>query len=78
VIKIKTSVTKRGQTVIPASIRRKYKINEGTILQWIDTEEVIKVIPIPKNAISSLRGIAKGEKLLEKLLKERALDERRE
>ena len=74
---MKTSVTKRGQTVIPASIRKKYKINEGTILQWIDTGEVIKVIPISPNALLSLRGTAKGEKLLEKLLEERTLDERR-
>jgi len=75
---MKTLVTKRGQTVIPASIRKKYKINEGTTLQWIDTGEVIKVIPIPKNVVSSLRGMAKGEKLLEKLLKERALDGKKE
>ena len=75
---MKTLVTKRGQTVIPASIRKKYKINEGTTLQWIDTGEVIKVIPIPKNVVSSLRGMAKGEKLLERLLKERALDGKKE
>ena len=75
---MKTSVTKRGQTVIPAPIRKKYKINEETILQWIDTGEVIKVIPISQNALLSLRGTAKGEKLLEKLLEERTLDEKRE
>ena len=69
---------KRGQTVIPASIRKKYKIDQGTILQWIDTGEVIKVIPIPKNIVNSLRGMAKGEKLLQRLLKERALDGRKE
>ena len=75
---MKTSVTRRGQTVIPAPIRRKYAINEKTFLQWIDTGETIKVIPIPKDVIGSLRGIAKGEGLLEKLLKERRVDEGRE
>jgi AbrB family looped-hinge helix DNA binding protein len=75
---MKTSVTKRGQTVIPASIRRKYRIDENITLQWIDTGEEIKVIPVPKDVLYTLRGMAKGEKLLEKLLQERHLDERKE
>jgi len=75
---MKTSVTKRGQTTIPASIRKKYGINENTLLQWIDTGEVIKVIPIPKDIVGTLRGIAKGEKLFERILKERKIDKARE
>lgn len=75
---MKTSVTKRGQTAIPASIRKKYGINENTFLQWIDTGEVIKVIPIPKDIVGTLRGIAKGEKLFERVLKERRIDKARE
>lgn len=75
---MKTSVTRRGQTVIPAAIRKKYRIDEYTMLQWIDTGEVIKVIPVPKDVVTSLRGIAKGEGLLKKLLKERKIDESRE
>ena len=75
---MKTSVTKRGQTVIPAPIRKKYGINEGTVLQWIDTGEGIKVIPVPKDLVKAVRGVAKGEKLLENLLKERRVDNARE
>lgn len=75
---MKTSVTKRGQTVIPASIRRKYRIDENITLQWIDTGEEIKVVPVHRDVLGSLRGMAKGEKLLEKLLQERHLDERKE
>jgi bifunctional DNA-binding transcriptional regulator/antitoxin component of YhaV-PrlF toxin-antitoxin module len=75
---MKTSVTKRGQTVIPSPIRRKYDIDEKTSLQWIDTGETIKVIPIPRDVRGALRGIAKGERLLETLLEERKVDKDRE
>ncbi len=75
---MKTSVTKRGQTVVPASLRRRYDIDEKTVLQWIDTGETIKVVPIPKDVTTSLRGIARGEKLLDTLLAERRADAGRE
>jgi AbrB family looped-hinge helix DNA binding protein len=38
-------VTRKGQTTIPVKLRRKYKIEEGTILQVIDTEEGILFKP---------------------------------
>ena len=75
---MKTAVTKRGQTVIPAAIRRKYGIDKDTFLQWVDTGEGVKIEPIPKDVISALRGNGKGEKLTEKLIKERKADAVRE
>ena len=38
-------VTRKGQTTIPAKLRRKYKIEEGTKLQVIDTNEGILLKP---------------------------------
>jgi AbrB family looped-hinge helix DNA binding protein len=38
-------VTKKGQTTIPVRLRRKYKIEEGTRLQVVDTEEGILLKP---------------------------------
>lgn len=75
---MKTAVTKRGQTVIPAELRRKYRIDEGATLEWIDTGMEIRVIPMPQDLIQSLRGSAKGEKLTEKLLRTRREDKIRE
>ncbi|HWP93239.1 MAG TPA: AbrB/MazE/SpoVT family DNA-binding domain-containing protein [Thermodesulfobacteriota bacterium] len=75
---MKTTVTKRGQTVIPAELRRKYRIDEGAILEWIDTGMEIRVIPMPQDLIQALRGSAKGEKLTEKLLRTRREDKIRE
>ena len=68
---MKTTITKKGQTVVPSLLRKKYNLSEGTQLTWIDSGEMFKVIPVPKNIIKSLRGCAKGEGLTKKLLKER-------
>jgi bifunctional DNA-binding transcriptional regulator/antitoxin component of YhaV-PrlF toxin-antitoxin module len=75
---MKTAVTNRGQTVIPSPLRKRYAIDEKTFLQWIDTGETIKVIPIPRDVLGALRGIAKGEKLLDTLRAERKFDKNRE
>ncbi|ODS34442.1 MAG: hypothetical protein SCARUB_00453 [Candidatus Scalindua rubra] len=71
---MKTTITKKGQTVVPSSLRKKYGLSEGTQLEWLDTGDLFKVIPIPKNLVKSLRGCAKGEKLTQKLLKDRKKD----
>jgi AbrB family looped-hinge helix DNA binding protein len=68
---MKTTVTKRAQTVVPAAIRQRYKIQEGTTLAWIDDGQTIQVIPLPADPIRALRGRAKGERLVERLLQER-------
>lgn len=65
---MQTSVTKRGQTVIPASIRKRYNIKTGDRLVWLDNGEAITVIPIPQDPIAGLLGRGKGEKLVQKLL----------
>jgi AbrB family looped-hinge helix DNA binding protein len=38
-------VTKKGQTTIPVRLRKKYKIEEGTKLDVLDTEEGILLKP---------------------------------
>lgn len=71
---MRTTVTKRAQTVVPASLRERYGIKGGDFLEWIDDGQVIKVIPIPADPISALRGAARGENLLERLLAARQED----
>jgi AbrB family looped-hinge helix DNA binding protein len=75
---METAVTKRGQTVIPAQIRKRHKIGQGTKLVWIDDGRIIRVVPVPDDPIKALRGSAKGENLVEKLLEERRKDRDRE
>ncbi len=75
---MQTSVTKRGQTVIPAPIRKRYQINEGDSLIWIDDGETIWVIPVAQDPIRALRGSGRGEPLTERLSAHRQADRVRE
>ena len=56
---MKTKVTSRGQTSIPARIRREFDITERTMLDWEVEEGRIVVYPIPENPFEQLRGIAR-------------------
>lgn len=70
-------VTRKGQTTIPARLRLKYKIEEGTRLQVIETEEGI--LFKPKKSTADLAGSGSRhatpkemKKLLDKLREEDA------
>jgi AbrB family looped-hinge helix DNA binding protein len=65
---MQTAVTRRGQTVIPAAIRKRYHIQEGDYLVWLDDGETIRVVPVARDPIQALRGRGRGEHLVERLL----------
>jgi len=73
--KTEVVVTRKGQTTIPAKLRKKYKIQEGTRLQVIDTKEGILFKP-KKSTIDLAGSGAKHatpeemKKLLDKLREE--------
>ncbi len=75
---MQTSVTKRGQTVIPAAIRKKYHIDAGVHLVWLDDGDTIRVVPVPNDPLLSLRGSGRGKNYTKKLLEERNKDRSRE
>jgi AbrB family looped-hinge helix DNA binding protein len=72
-----TLVSKRGQTVVPAAIRRRHQIKEGDRLVWLDDGSTIRVVPLARDPIKALRGAGKGEGLTKRLLDEREEDRRR-
>jgi len=74
VIKMKTTITKRGQTSVPSEIIKKYNLKKGSKLYWLDTGKGIKIIPIPDDIINTVYRIAEGEKLLEELIQSRKKD----
>jgi len=74
---MQTTLTRRGQTVVPAPIRKRYDIREGDQLVWLDDGQTIKVIPVPSDPIRALRGAGRGERLVEKLLISRQEDKQR-
>ena len=71
---MQTSITKRGQTVVPAAIRKRYCIHEGDSLVWIDDGTMIRVVPVPRDPIRALRGCGRGEDLVARLLAARRED----
>jgi AbrB family looped-hinge helix DNA binding protein len=71
---METSVTKKGQTNIPAAIRKRHHIQEGDRLAWLDDGEVIRVVPIPPDPLAALRGAGRGEGLSDRLLQDRRRD----
>lgn len=75
---MQTAVTKRGQTVIPAAIRKRYHIEGGVHLVWLDDGETIRVVPVADDPIRALRGRGRGKKITERLLAERKKDRDRE
>jgi AbrB family looped-hinge helix DNA binding protein len=74
---METLVTKKGQTHIPAAIRKRHQIQEGDRLVWLDDGETIRVVPVPEDPVKALRGSGRGEKLLERLLASRREDRER-
>ncbi len=76
--KMQTTISKRGQTVVPAAIRKRHRILDGDRLAWIDDGETIKVVPIPADPVRALKGIARGERLVQELIKYRREERARE
>lgn len=74
---IKTTVSHRYQTVIPALIRERYNIREGTRIAWIDQGGEIKLIPLPAEPGREFRGAGKGKNFLELLMKYREQERKR-
>lgn len=70
-----TTVTVRGQTVVPAKIRRDHQIDTRTRLQWIDDGHTIRVVPVPRDPVQAAKGLTKG--LGARLLQERERERRR-
>jgi AbrB family looped-hinge helix DNA binding protein len=62
----------KGQVVIPADIRKKYHIEQGSELQILEYEGIIYLIPPVKDPVRAACGILPSKpSLSERLLKER-------
>ena len=67
-----STVTTKGQLVIPSKLRRKYSIKEGTRVVFLEQESRLVLQPLTPQFIRSLRGSLKGEpSALKALLEDR-------
>jgi AbrB family looped-hinge helix DNA binding protein len=75
---MESAVTRRGQTVIPAPIRKRYHIEHGDRLVWLDEGGVLRVVPVSADPVAGLRGAVRSAGLGQALLESRRKDRGRE
>jgi len=70
---METTATSKGQIVIPASMRKKLGIKDGTRIQITLDEDAREIVltPITREYVHSLRGRFKGKGLLKALMADR-------
>jgi AbrB family looped-hinge helix DNA binding protein len=57
---MRSTITERGQTVIPAAIRRQFQLSPADRLEWILDNGTIRVVPVRANPVEAFRGQGKG------------------
>jgi AbrB family looped-hinge helix DNA binding protein len=71
---MRSTITARGQTVVPAPIRECFGLGPSTRLEWIiDSDGSIHVVPVDLDSIRAFRGSGAGGGTA-RLLEERRLD----
>ena len=75
---METYATIKGQIVIPASLRRKYGIKNGTKIIVTDIGDAIILKPVTEQYLRTLQGSLKNKGGLQVLLEERRKDKERE
>jgi len=72
-----STLTSKGQLVIPARLRRRFGIRKGTLISFLEDNGRIIVQPVTREFIRGLRGSLKGDpSALEALLEERKRERR--
>jgi AbrB family looped-hinge helix DNA binding protein len=75
---METYATVKGQIVIPATLRRKYGIKNGTKIIITDNGDSITLTPVTEQYLKNLQGSLKGKGGLRVLAEERRKDKERE
>jgi AbrB family looped-hinge helix DNA binding protein len=57
---MRSTITERGQTVIPAAIRRQFHLSPADRLEWVLDNGTIRVVPVRANPVDAFRGQGKG------------------
>jgi AbrB family looped-hinge helix DNA binding protein len=71
-----TTLTDRGQTAVPAWIRKRFRIKPGQKLTWVEDGKIIYVLPVARDPIRAFRGSSKNSGLIKALLRDRQEDAR--
>ncbi|MDP2821638.1 MAG: AbrB/MazE/SpoVT family DNA-binding domain-containing protein [Sulfuritalea sp.] len=70
---MKSTLTSRGQTVVPAEIRRRFGLTQADGLEWLVEGATIRVVPVRRDPVAAFRGQGRGG-AAKRLLAERKAD----
>lgn len=76
---MRSTITARGQTVIPAPIRARFALGPSQRLEWIvEADGSIRVVPVDLSPVKAFRGMGRQGGSTERLLAEREAERRAE
>ncbi|WP_371212443.1 AbrB/MazE/SpoVT family DNA-binding domain-containing protein [Synechococcus sp. WH 8016] len=72
---LRSTITSRGQTVIPAAIRERFGLGPSQRLEWlVEDDGSIRVIPVAASSVQAFRGQGRRGGATARLLADRELD----
>jgi len=75
---MRTTLTVRGQTAVPAKIRKKFHLDARSKIEWVVEGNTIRVIPIPKDPVKAFAGSLKGSLDFKKFIEDRKRERKEE
>ena len=76
---MRSTITARGQTVIPAPIRARFSLGPSQRLEWIvEADGSIRVVPVDPSPVKAFRGMGRRGSSTQRLLADREADRRSE
>jgi AbrB family looped-hinge helix DNA binding protein len=72
---MRSTITARGQTVIPAPIRERFSLTPSQRLEWIvEADGSIRVVPVDPSPVKAFRGSGHRGGSTQRLIADRAAD----
>ena len=72
---MRSTITSRGQTVIPSAIRERFSLGPSQRLEWlVEADGSIRVIPVAASPVKAFRGQGKKGGSTQRLLDDRLAD----
>lgn len=76
---MRSTITARGQTVIPAPIRERFSLSPSQRLEWIvEADGSIRVVPVDPSPVKAFRGRGCGKGSTQRLLADREAERQAE